>query len=289
MENKQIAPTTKAKKIVGIVLNVIMYIFFAFCIFALVLSVSAKKDADGAVSIFGKQVRIVVSDSMAKCEQTDVSEYKIKDIPVKSMIFIDLVPENEQEAKEWYANLEVGDVLTFRYVYVRQETITHRITKITEKETGGYIIDLEGDNKASDSNTLTQQIDTSLADSPNYVIGKVTGQSYFLGVVITAVKSPVGIVCIVIIPAVIIAIFEIIRLINAITEGKRKKQEEENRRRDEELENMRRQLELLQQQQAQANVIQSTSQPNESEVPMSATNDAETQSVESVDSPTEEK
>ncbi len=244
-----------------------MYIFFALCIFALVLSVAAKKDADGAVSIFGKQARIVVSDSMAKCEQTDVSEYKIKDIPVKSMIFIDLVPENEQEAKEWYADIKEGDVLTFRYVYVRQETITHRVTSITENENGGYTIELEGDNKASDANTLTQTIDTSLVNSTNYIIGKVTGQSYFLGVVITAVKSPVGIVCIVIIPAVIIAIFEIIRLVNALTANKRKQQEEENKRRDEELENMRRQLELLQQQQAQANVAPP---------------------VEPVDSPTEE-
>ncbi len=254
MENQTTTPKSKAKKIVGIILNVIMYIFFALCIFALVLSVAAKKDADGAVSIFGKQARIVVSDSMAKCEQTDVSEYKIKDIPVKSMIFIDLVPENEQEAKEWYADIKEGDVLTFRYVYVRQETITHRVKSITENENGGYTIELEGDNKASDANTLTQTIDTSLVNSTNYIIGKVTGQSYFLGVVITAVKSPVGIVCIVIIPAVIIAIFEIIRLVNALTANKRKQQEEENQRRDEELENMRRQLELLQQQQAQANV-----------------------------------
>ncbi len=259
-------PKSKAKKIVGICLDVLSYLFFALCIVALVLSIGSKKNADGAVNLFGKQMRIVVSDSMAKCEESydEIKGYDIKDIPVKSMIFIDLVPENEQEAKEWYADIKKGDVLTFRYVYVRQETITHRVKSITENKNGGYTIVLEGDNKASDADTLTQTIDTSLADtSPNYIIGKVTGQSKFLGVVVTAVKSPVGIICIVIIPAVIIAIFEIIRIINAITEGKRKKQQEENQRRDEELEEMRRQLALLQQQQAQANAVVPVDSPTE--------------------------
>ncbi len=242
-------PQTKTKKVLGIILNILTYLFFAICIFALVLSVTAKRDADGAVSLWGKQMRVVVSDSMAKSDQTDVSGYEIKDIPIRSLLFIDLVPEDEAEAEKWYAGLKAGDVLTFRYVYVQQETITHRITEITKKETGGYIIELEGDNKASDANTLSQTIDTSLTDSPNYVIGKVTGQSYPLGLLTTALKSPVGIICIVIIPCVIIAIFEIFRLVNALTENRRKKEREEQEKRNAEFEEMKRQLELLQQQQ----------------------------------------
>lgn len=245
-------PKTRAKKIIDIVLNVLTYLFFAICLVALVLSVTAKKDADGAVNLFGTQMRVVLSNSMAKCDQTDVSAYKIKDIPVKSMLFIDLVPEDGKEADEWYKNLKVGDVLTFRYVYVQQETITHRITEITPKETGGYIIRLDGDNKASDANTLTQTIDTSETDSPNYIIGKVTGQNYLLGLLITAVKSPVGIICIVIIPCIIIAVFEIFRLVGALTENKRKQEREEQKKRDEEFEEMKRQLELLQKAQQSA-------------------------------------
>ncbi len=252
MTNEETKPKSKPKKILDITLNVITYLFFALCLVALVLSVAAKRDADGAVSLWGKQMRVVVSDSMAENADTDVSSYEIKDIPIRSMIFIDLVPEDAAEAEAWYADLKVGDVLTFRYVYVKQETITHRITEIEPKETGGYIITLEGDNKASDSNTLTQTIDTSLEDSPNYILGKVTGQNYLLGLLVTAVKSPIGIVCIVIIPCLIIAVFEIFRLVGALTENRRKKEREEQKKRDEEFEEMKRQLELLQQQQ-QAN------------------------------------
>ncbi len=245
MPNDQ--PKSTIKRVFRIVFDILTYLFFALCICALFLSVTAKKDADGAVNLGGKQMRVVVSNSMEKCDQTDVSDYEIKDIPIKSMLFIDLVPKEEKEAEKWYADLKEGDVLTFRYLYVRQETITHRITKITPKQTGGYVIDLEGDNKSANVDTLAQTIDTSLTDSPNYVLGKVTGQSYALGLLVTAVKSPVGIVCIIIIPCAIIAIFEIIRLVNALTESKRQKEREEQRKKDEEFEEMKRQLELLKQ------------------------------------------
>ncbi len=246
---EQEKPQSKVRKIFGIIGTVLTYLFFGICLFALVISVTAKKDVDGAVNIAGKQMRIVVSDSMGKCDQTDVSGYEIKDIPVKSMVFIDLVPQKEEEAAKWYADLKVGDVLTFRYLYVKQETITHRITKITPKE-GGYIIDLEGDNKASDADTMSQTIDTTKTNSPNYIVGKVTGQSYAVGLLLTAVKSPVGIVCIIIIPCLIIMVLEIIRLVGIFSEKKKAAEREEKQKREEELEEMRRQLAELQKLQA---------------------------------------
>ncbi len=244
MQSEKAKP--KVQKILGIILSVLTYLFFGICVLSLILSVSSKKDHDGAVSIFSHQARIVLSDSMAKCDKTDVSEYEIKDISVKSMLFIELVPEDEQEAEAWYSELKVGDVLTFRYLYVTQETITHRITSIEETK-DGYIIKLEGDNKSSDSNTLTQTINTASVDSPNYIIGKVVGQSYPLGLLVTALKSPVGILTVVIIPCVIIAIFEIIKLVGIFSEGKRKRAQSEIDKRDAELEEMKRQLEELKQ------------------------------------------
>ncbi len=245
---------TKAGKIVSTVFNVLIYVFFAICVLALVLSITSKRDADGAVTVFGMQMRIVVSDSMAECPETDVSDFEIGSIPLYSMVFIETVPEDEAEADAWYAELKEHDVLTFRYVYVTQETITHRITHIAEKENGnGYIIDLEGDNKAADADTLTQTIDTSLAaTSGNHVIGKVVGKSLLLGLLVSVIKKPVGIIFIIIVPCTIIAIFEIFRLVSVLTEGKRKREREEQQKREDELASMRQQLELLQQQAAQA-------------------------------------
>ena len=69
-----------------------MYLFLALCIFAVVITAASKKDVDGAAEIFGYQIRIAASDSMAKCDMTDVSEYRIKSIPLRSMVFVRMVP-----------------------------------------------------------------------------------------------------------------------------------------------------------------------------------------------------
>lgn len=237
---------SKPKKAVKIVLDVILYLFLAVCLFGVIVTIASKKDADGTANIFGRQVRFVQSSSMEKCDQTDVSDFKIKDIPVKSLVFIKTVPKDDDEAAEWYASLKVGDVLTFKYVYGKQETITHRIVEIIPKEDGsGYVITLEGDNKAADGGNLTQTIDTSLTDSPNYIIGKVTATSYFLGLFAYALKTPVGIVCIIIIPCFIVIAFEVIRIISAIHADKNKAEKEKEEAQKNELEELKRKLAAL--------------------------------------------
>ncbi len=209
----------KVKKTFQIISNVLSYLFLTVCIILVVLIIGSKKNQDGAMNFFGRQIRIVVSDSMAECEQTDVSEYEIKSIPVKSMVFIENIPKNQTEKNEWYSSLKVGDVVMFNYVYVSQITLTHRIINITEKD-GGYLIYLKGDNQSA--NSLEQIIDTTQIDSENHILGKVTGQSYGLGAMVIALKNPVIIISIIIIPCLIITGFEIMRLITAI---KTKKEE----------------------------------------------------------------
>ena len=75
----------KIKKILNIASNVLLYLFLAVCVCSLVLTIFAKKDSDGTPEVFGHQLRIVVSDSMAKCDATDVSDFEIGSIPIRSM------------------------------------------------------------------------------------------------------------------------------------------------------------------------------------------------------------
>ena len=184
-------------------------------------------------------MRVVTSDSMAECELTNVSDYEIKDIPLGSMVFIQLVPEDKAEADEWYRSLKVGDVLTFKYVYSTQVTITHRIVSIDEKETGGFLIELAGDNKNSENSQLYQVIDTSLAGSTNYVIGKVTGQSLAFGSVVSALKEPLVIVFVIIVPCVAIVLYEIIKLVRVFGSERKKQEQAEREKKDKELEELR--------------------------------------------------
>jgi hypothetical protein len=230
------------KKVFSTLVNVVLYTFICISILGIFLTISAKKEPDGASTVFGRQIRYVLSPSMEKCDQTDVNEYEIKDIKTRSMVFIEVVPKDEAEAEAWYADLEVGDVLTFRYMYAKQETITHRITDIYKNERGGYTITLEGDNKNADSNVLSQTIDTSIKNSPNYVIGKVTGQSYLFGLFISILKSPAGIISIIILPSFVILLMEVLKIVKMINADKNKKHEEEKNQQQSELDELRRRL-----------------------------------------------
>lgn len=232
---------TAMKKFGKVVLNVLMYLFLAICIFSVIMTVISKRSADGAAELFGYQIRVVTSDSMGASEFTDVSNYDIKSIPVRSLIFIKLMPDDPAEANEWYGSLEEGDVLTFRYVYGKQVTITHRITKVKPIE-GGYLIDLAGDNKTADNNQLYQTIDTSIPHNTNYVLGKVIGQSYPLGVVVSFLMQPVGTIFLIIVPCLIILILEVCKVVKMLTADKKNKEREAAARKDNELEELRRRL-----------------------------------------------
>ena len=247
----------KIKKIGKIALDVLLYIFLAICIFAVIVTVISKRDSDGAAEVFGYQMRVVTSDSMSESEFTDVSGYKIKDIPIRSMVFVKVMPDDPAEADEFYRSLKVGDVLTFRYVYTTQVTITHRITSITEKDTGGFIIELAGDNKNSEDGQLTQVIDTSIPNNTNYVIGKVTGQAYLLGLLMSFLMQPVGIILLIIVPCFIIILLEVLKIVKVLGADKKKREQEEKQNKDNELEELRRKLAELEREKTE----QTTSQP----------------------------
>jgi len=236
-----------SKTVITIAANVLMFVFIAICMLGVTLTLTAKREADGTMTIFGVQMRLVLSPSMEKCDETynKIKKYDIEDIPTNSMIFIETVPEDEKKAEKWYDELEVGDVLTFKYVYnARQETITHRITAKNPDGKGGYIIELQGDNRSSESGVLTQTIYTSDETSTNfnYVVGKVTGQSYPLGLFVSALRSSWGLVFIIILPASIIVILEVIKIVRAVSADKRKKQLKEIEEQKSELDELRRRL-----------------------------------------------
>ena len=246
--------TTKQKvlKALQIAGDVLFCLIIAFALFVLIISVSAKRDADGTANVFGYQLRFVRSGSMEKCDQTDVSGYKIKSIPVKSCVFIKKAPapEDQQALNEWCSALSVGDVLTFQYskygaANIQDKVITHRIVKIEPKE-GGYIITLEGDNKNDTGSVGQQVIDTTKADGLDYNIGKVEGQSYFLGLCVYALKSPVGLIFIIIVPCMIVIAYEVIKIITVLNKDKKDRQQQEKTAKEDEIALLRKQLEELQ-------------------------------------------
>ena len=151
------------------------------------------------------------------------------------------IPENEAERTKWYDSLKEGDVLTFKFTYTKQETITHRLTKKTPIE-GGWLLELEGDNKTSEDGALTQIINTTLKNSTNYVIGKVTGQAYLLGLLMSFLMQPVGMILLIIVPCFIIILLEVLKIAKVLGADKKKREQEENEKKNSELEELRRKL-----------------------------------------------
>ena len=237
----------KINSIIRIIANVLLLVFLTISVFSVLVTILSKKDVDGAAEIFGYQMRIVTSESMAKCDATDVSNYDIGSIPVRSLVFIQLEPDDADKAEQWYADIKIGDVLTFKYTYNQQVVITHRVVDIEEKTGGGYVITLEGDNKDYDQNLLSQVIDTTQQSfSTDYVIGKVTAQSYLLGLLITMMQQPIGILLLVILPCIVIIALEVIRIVGVLNDDKKRKEQKEKDMKDEEIEELKRRLAELQ-------------------------------------------
>ena len=169
--------------------SAILVILAALSAIAIAITINAPRTEDGASRVFGHELRLVQTNSMRDSGDVDTSNYKIKSFKENTLVATERVPEDEAEAAKWYANIAVGDVLTFRYLYDRETTITHRVTSITPKEDGsGYIIELSGDNKDSDQSQLYQTIDTSMTDSSNYIMGKVVWKSHFFGVLVSGIQ-----------------------------------------------------------------------------------------------------
>lgn len=235
------AKQEKLKKALTIVGNILIYVFCAISLFMLFVTIFSKRNVDGAVNVFGYEMRIVLTGSMEKGD-TDVSKFKVKNIKAGSMVFVQTLPEDESKWDEWYGSLKEGDVLTFRYVPadgIRQETITHRIKDIQPKEGGGYIITLKGDAVKDD----TQVIDTTeYATGFNFVLGKVVGKSFLFGKFVTTLKTPLGMSLIIIVPCAIIIILQVIKIVNVLNANKRKKAEEIAQQRLDEMEELKRRL-----------------------------------------------
>lgn len=252
VNDEQSEKKDKLKTVLRIIGDVLLGILLVFAAFVLIVTITAKKDKDGTSNVFGYKLYFVKSESMEKCEYVDVSEFKIKSIPTKSCVFVSVVPDDDAELKEWYKTIKVGDVLTFRYSETGNpadvKTITHRVCEI-EAKGDGFLIHLRGDNRNSLDGVLEQIIDTTddRGVTYNYIIGRVTGQSYLLGLMVYAFRQPVGIIFLIIVPCLIIIAFQVMRIVKVVNEDKKEKSEENEQKQKNEIEELKRQIEMLKQ------------------------------------------
>lgn len=212
--------TGKAKKIISVLTGIVIAIFLVIALIALVVTVVYRTRGEDA-EILGYQFRIVVSGSMEPA------------IPQDSLVVIDTVGSGDS----FYDDLAVGDVITFYWfntANVDDVIVTHRIIAIDPPATegGNYTFTLQGDAVDGDTQVITQ----------DEIIGRVVWSSYPLGCVLTFLRSSAGIGVCLILPAALIMIYEVYRIIRLVREGKAEQKREKEAARDEELESLRREL-----------------------------------------------
>lgn len=205
-------PKSKARKIISWILT---GIFGALFVVMVVFNISAnvsKKNNYGVPNFGGMQICIVLTDSMEP-------QYT-----VNSAIFVKKVSPS---------TLAVGDNITFYYEkwaaqFNIQPIVTHQISKIEVDETkqegkGKYTFTCHGINKNSSNCKMTGEGEDCTKQTQvitdQYVLGKVVGNSKFVGGLYQFITSIWGLIIVLGVPVTYIIVTVIIDLVKALKEN----------------------------------------------------------------------
>ncbi len=223
----------KAKKIFGCSVRVLSWVLVAFAIFMMIFTVFTVTAVDrNDRSIFGRKFYIVQTDSMSKSD-------KNADLDVHfgaGDIVIIKIPDDPSA-------MQAGDVIAFVSVNSESygETVTHMIREVRYSEHGevlGYVT--YGTNTGVDDGALVE---------PMYVIGKYTGKLAGVGNFFAFVKSTPGYIVCILVPFLLLILYNGVNVIRLFGKYKREQTEEMQAERDkleaERAENKRMMEELL--------------------------------------------
>lgn len=198
--------TMKAKKIVGIVANVLVWIFLVFSMIITILVFTAQGSEDGVPSIFGKSLITIETKSM---EPT----YKVGDLVFMTKL-------SDEEKKE----LLPDQIITYHApIDINGDGIigdinTHRVVS-NDVATG--VVVTQGDN-----NTITDaEGDTAYTIHHNDIVGICTekGKLSGMGNVIGFLRSSLGFFLCIVLPLILFFLYELYNFITVLVTEKAKR------------------------------------------------------------------
>ena len=209
MENEQ---TKNSKKVVGIVIDVILWLFVIFALIVTVIAVSANANAKNVPTVGGKCFLSVLTDSMAgdKPESLTDENGNAVDMSKKYNGFkkgVLLISEYIAEDAAKIDALEVGDIITFEWDINENgyldsgERNTHRIISISRNDDGTITsVVTKGDN-SSGSETVTR----------SKILAKYTGKKIaVLGSVIYFLNTKLGFGLCILLPLVLFFVYRLV-------------------------------------------------------------------------------
>ena len=221
----------KTKKILNTVTKVITWLLLAFVIFIMVFTIVTVTTVDkNDRSIFGAKFYIVQTDSMSPSD-------KNKDLDVHFNAG-DIVIARELTDKEKYS-LKSGDVISFLSTNEDSfgETVTHMIRKPQYDKDGrleGYVT--FGTNTNTDDEEIVE---------PEYILGQYTGKLPGVGHFFAFVKSTPGYIVCILIPFLLLIIYNGFNVIRVFRRYKAEQNEAIQAEKDQIAEDRRKNEEML--------------------------------------------
>lgn len=222
-----------SKKIMNIALKVVTWLLVAFTVFMMIFTIVAVTTVDkNDRSIFGVKFYIVRTDSMSLSENN-------KDMDVHFNAGDIVIIKNVENPKE----MQAGDVIAFMSTNSESygETVTHMIREVKQSEDGkvlGYVT--YGTNTGTDDEALVE---------PEYILGVYSGKLPALGNFFAFVKSTPGYIVCILVPFLLLILYNGVNVIRLFRKYKREQMEEMQAEKDkleaERAENQRMMQELL--------------------------------------------
>ena len=224
---------TTAKKILNISLRVATWLLIAFTVFMMIFTVVTVSTVDrNDRSIFGIKFYIVQTDSMSLSENN-------KDMDVHFNAGDIVIIKNVKDPR----TLQAGDVIAFMSTNSVSygETVTHMIREVRKTADGkvlGYVT--YGTNTGTNDEALVE---------PEYVLGVYSGKLTGVGNFFAFVKSTPGYIVCILVPFLLLILYNGVNVIRLFRKYKREQLEEMQAEKDkleaERAENQRMMQELL--------------------------------------------
>ena len=204
--------TIKVLKIVG---NVFFYLVIIFLLIFSIANIKVKKESD-VPNVFGRGFIAVIRDSMEGNEEDSINE--------GDLIFVKMLDE------KGIANLEIGDIVTF-FDWNIMALNTHRIKEIVIENDEVVRVYTQGDKAALsaeyviDGNNSGKQYETVLVDD---LKAKQTSTWANVGDTLVFIQTPLGFGLVVIVPIILLVVYQAVILVRTILAINRNKLEEKH-------------------------------------------------------------
>ena len=224
---------TTAKKILNIALKVVTWLIVAFTVFMMIFTIVTVTTVDrNDRSIFGVKFYIVQTDSMSLSENN-------KDMDVHFNAGDIVIIKKVKDPR----SLQAGEIIAFMSTNSVSygETVTHMIREVKKTDEGkvlGYVT--YGTNTGTNDEALVE---------PEYILGAYAGKLAGVGNFFAFVKSTPGYITCILVPFLLLILYNGVNVIRLFRQYKREQIEEMQAEKDkieaERAENQRMMQELL--------------------------------------------